>query len=321
MTIALLGAVVLGATVLSQSTALFTLGQLDTFTTLFAFVALAQAWNIQAGFTGQVSLGASAFVGIGAYTAGLVLLHTDVGYVTALVLAMLVGVVLAAVLAPPLLRLRGDYFAVGTLAAALAIQAWIINWDFAGGSTGISLPLDQIPSPVAVYQISCLVGGLALATACAVSRSSFGNRLRAVRDSESAAIGLGVSAFRHRLAALLISGALTGLTGGLVALQQVSFEPMGMLGINWTVNALLMTVVGGMGTVLGPVVGAVVVYYFLTRQLESYQTLSVVVEGLLLVAIVRFAPQGIWPLITRLLSWCLARAGDSGSSPRREGPS
>jgi len=292
------------AVIASQCTALFTAYQLDILTTLLAFIALAQAWNILAGYGGQVSLGASAFVGTGAYTAGLLELHAGLSYSVAIVGALVGGAALAGVLAVPLLRLRGDYFSIGTLAAALALQAWALNWSFAGGSTGLNLPDAGIPGPVEIFQLACVIAAVAMISAYLVAYSSFGIRLKAVRDNESAAVGLGVAVFRHRLAALLISGALSGLTGGLLAMQQISFEPTGMLGIGWTINALLMTIVGGIGTILGPVVGAIAVYYLLTKQLESYQTLSVVIEGLLLIVIVRFAPRGLWPLliagITRL---------------------
>ena len=270
---------------------------LDVATTLLTFIGLAQAWNILAGYGGLVSLGASAFVGTGAYSAALLELHAGFGFPEAMVGAFLGGGILALVLAIPLLRLRGDYFSIGTLAAALALQAWAVNWSFAGGSTGLNLPNDGLPSPVAVFRLACIVAALSMIVAFVVANSGFGTRLKAVRDNEAAAIGLGVAVFRHRLGALAISGALSGLIGGLAALQQISFEPSGMLGLSWTINALLMTIVGGIGTVIGPVVGAVVVYYVLTKQLESYQAASVIIEGVLLVGIVRFAPRGLWPLL------------------------
>ena len=90
-------------------------------------------------------------------------------------------------------------------------------------------------------------------------------------------------------------------------MQQISFEPTGMLGLGWTINALLMTIGGGIGTILGPVVGAIAVYYLLTKQLESYQTLSVIIEGLLRIIIVRFAPRGLWPLLLLSVTKLVAR--------------
>ena len=115
-----------------NSTSLFTRYQLDIATTFLGLVAIAQAWNILAGLGGLISLGISAFVGTGAYTAALLEIHAGVGYELALLGALVTGMALAALLAIPLLRLRGDYFAIGTLAAALAIQAWMTNWSFAG---------------------------------------------------------------------------------------------------------------------------------------------------------------------------------------------
>jgi branched-chain amino acid transport system permease protein len=277
--------------------------QLDVATTLFGYVALAQAWNILAGYSGQVSLGVSAFVGSGAYAAALVEIHTGAGFLVGLALALVTGAVLALLLAVPLLRLRGDYFSIGTLAGALGLQAWVLNWSSAGGSTGLVFPIDGLPDSVQLYRLSALVAGLVMVVAFVVAFSRFGLRLKAVRDNEAAATGLGVSATRHRLAALVISGSLSGLAGGLVGMQQVSFEPIGVLGISWTINALVMTVVGGIGTVIGPLVGAVAVYYLLTKQLESYQTVSVIIEGVLLIAIVRFAPRGLWPLLLTVLRW------------------
>lgn len=275
--------------------------QRDILTTLLLYVALAQSWNILAGFGGQVSLGISGFVGTGAYASGLVLLHTGVGYVTAVIVSALVGAALAGVLAFPLLRLRGDYFAIGSLAAALALQAAVLNWSFAGGSTGLNLPITGTPTPAVLFVLAILVAALAVLAALAVQRSSFGLRLMAVRDNEPAAVGLGVSAFGHKAAALVLSGTLSGVVGALVALQQAAFEPGGAFSISWTLNALLMTVVGGIATVLGPVVGAAVIYYGVTKQLADYQTAALVIEGLLLIAVVRLAPQGLWPLVCTVL--------------------
>ncbi len=270
--------------------------QRDILTTLLLYVALAQSWNILAGFGGQVSLGISGFVGTGAYVSGLLLLHTGVGYLATVTLSAAVGAALAAVLAFPLLRLRGDYFAIGSLAAALALQAVALNWSFAGGSTGLNLPISTTPTPQVLLVLAIVVASLGVLAALVVQRSPFGLRLMAVRDNEPAAVGLGVSAFGHKATALIVSSALAGLVGSLVALQQASFEPTGAFSINWTLNALLMTVVGGIATVLGPVLGAVIIYYGLTKQLAGYQTAGLVIEGALLIAVVRLAPGGLWPL-------------------------
>jgi branched-chain amino acid transport system permease protein len=294
-----------GATLLLATVAGFALapqlgaGTLDLGVTLLCYLAIAQAWNVLAGFGGQVSLGAAAFVATGGYTTALLLAHTGLPWTLAFPGAALGAVLLALLLSVPLLRLRGDYFTVGTLAVSIAVQALISNWNWAGGASGLTLPVAAVPSGGKLFQLAVVVAALAMATTLYVKQSGFGLRLAAIRDNEDAAAGLGVSVYRHRLAALVPSSALTGLAGAVIAFQFVVISPDGVANVNWSLNAVLMTVVGGAGTVLGPVLGVGIVYYGLTRELQNQQTLSQVIEGILLIVIVRFAPQGTWPLLCR----------------------
>ncbi|HTJ69889.1 MAG TPA: branched-chain amino acid ABC transporter permease [Actinospica sp.] len=267
--------------------------------TLLCYLTIAQAWNLLAGFSGQISLGAAAFVATGSYTTALLLAHTGLPWPLAVAGSGLVSMLLAALLAIPLLRLRGDYFAIGTLAISIALQALIGNWNWAGGASGLTLPVETIPSGGKLFQLAVIVAALALGAVLYVQRGAFGLRLAAIRDNEPAAAGLGVAVYRHRLAALLPSAALTGLAGAIIAFQFVVISPDGVASVNWSLDAVLMTVVGGMGTLLGPVVGVAIVYYGLTYELQDQQTLSQVIEGVLLIVIVRFAPQGVWPVICR----------------------
>jgi branched-chain amino acid transport system ATP-binding protein len=265
--------------------------------TLFVYIALAEAWNILAGLSGQVSLGVGAFVGVGAYAMGLVMVHDGFGLLAGLAVAAGAGALLSLLLVVPLLRLRGDYFAVGTLAAALALQAWLLNWNFAGGSTGLNLPVAGIPGLGGLYQLGVVVGALGIGAAVLVRGSRFGLRLLAIREQEGAAATLGVNTWRMRAAALVLSGTLTGLAGGAFALMQLSFEPTGIVGMNWTIWALMMVVIGGFGTITGPIAGAIFVYYIVATELASYPTLGLFIEGALLILIVRFAPRGVVPLV------------------------
>lgn len=292
----------LGLVVLLLVLALATSSQLSRYeltvgAALLAYVALAQSWNLLAGFSGQISLGVSAFVGTGAYTMALLMLHAQFSWLWAMFLGTIAGGLLSVVLAPALLRLRGDYFAIGSLAAALALQAWLLNWSYAGGSSGLTLPITALPGLVGTYQVAAAAAAIALATLIVVRASPLGYRLAAVRDAEGAAGRVGVPATRQRLYALVLSSLLMSLAGTAFALQQISFEPNGMFGIGWTLSALLMTIVGGIGTLFGPVVGVIVIYYGISTELASYQTISLFLEGGLLIAIVRFAPQGLWPLV------------------------
>ncbi|WP_371572425.1 branched-chain amino acid ABC transporter permease [Streptomyces sp. NBC_01314] len=287
-------------------------GTLDLGVTLLCYLAIAQAWNILAGFGGLVSLGSAAFVATGGYAAALLLVHTGLSWPLAVAAAPVAAMLLALLLSAALLRLRGDYFSIGTLAIAIALQALIRNWDWAGGASGVTLPVDAVPSGGNLYQIAVLVAALAMALTLYARHSAFGLRLAAIRDNEPAAAGLGVAVRRHQLAALLPAGAITGLAGAVIAFQFVVISPDSVASVSWSLNAVLMAVVGGMGTVLGPLLGVAVVYYGLTRELQSQQTLSLVIEGILLIAIVRFAPQGVWPLLCRATRRLLGPRPGSG---------
>jgi branched-chain amino acid transport system permease protein len=272
------------------------LGALDTGVTLLSLLAIAQAWNLLAGFGGQVSLGVSAFVGAGGYGITLLFLHTGVGLIPALGLAAAIGAALAAATCPAVFRLRGPYFTVGTLGLALAIEAWMENWSYSGGTQPLTLPFQKVPTPEALYRIAVIVAFVAMAIVWVMRHSDYGLRLMAVRDHEPAARGLGVSAFRVKCLAYIVSGALTALAGAVIAVQSTSVEPTSAFGVGFTVDAVVMTVVGGMGTLVGPLVGVVIVYYGIQQQLQSSAELSQLLTGLLLLIVVRFAPDGVWPL-------------------------
>jgi branched-chain amino acid transport system permease protein len=288
--------VVLAALIAAALGSVLSRSALDLAVTLLSYMVLAHAWNALAGFGGQVSLGVGAFLGTGAYAATLLMIHASVPYPVAMVIAAGAPGLLALVISVPLLRLRGDYFSVGTLAVTLALEALALNWPYVGRSQGLAAPVALLPDSISLYRLAVALAAVSSLVTVWLQRSRFGLRLMAVRDDEVAATGLGVFAFWHRLVLFVVSSALTGLVGGLVVLQQISFEATGILSINWTVDSLLMTIIGGMGTFVGPILGAVLLDLGVNSVLAGLQTYGLVVEGVLLIVIVRFAPQGLWPL-------------------------
>lgn len=268
-----------------------------TAITILTAMIVALAWNIVAGYSGQLSLGVAAFVGLGGYSCGLLMAHAGFGWITAAMAATGLSAVFALLLGLPLLRLRGAYFAVGTLAAAVALQAGAQLWTWAGGGSGFTLPIDGLPSSLSLLRASVVGFVAALAAVLYVKESAFGLRVVAVRDDERAATGAGISCLSLRLAAFVISGALTGLAGALVALQTLTVSPSGSFALSWTIDATLYVVAGGIATVVGPLIGVIVVYLILTQELQSLGAVSSIIEGGLLIVILRFAPAGLWPAL------------------------
>lgn len=266
---------------------------IDTLTTLGLLAAAAQAWNVIGGFGGQFSLGHAAFIGTGAYGAALLLIHTGVPLPVAVLGAAVACATVAALVAIPLFRLSGASFSIGSLAVALALASWMTTWQATGASQGLNVPFESIPEPVVQYR--WVVGVLVVATLVVwwLGRSAFGLRLMAVRDDEAAAAALGVSGTRVKTGAFVLSAALAGAVGALVAVRQISIEPTAMFGLGWTIDMVVMVVVGGIGTVAGPIVGAVAVYFLIERQLEEFEAISAAITGLLVIVVIRFAPDGL----------------------------
>jgi branched-chain amino acid transport system permease protein len=178
--------------------------------TLFNLMAMAQAWNLIGGYGGQFSLGHGLFVAVGGYTVALVLTHTGVSLAVSVLMAGCVSALVGVLMAIPLLRLRGVYFSVGTLGVLIAAQSWVINWKFAGQTTGVYLPASGTLGFNTQYYMVASLLVLTTAVVAGLVRSRYGLRLMAVRDDESAASELGVNGFRVKLVALTISAFLVG---------------------------------------------------------------------------------------------------------------
>tara|TARA_R100000365_G_C2735674_1_gene65067 strand:- start:207 stop:1157 length:951 start_codon:yes stop_codon:yes gene_type:complete len=267
--------------------------QLDILTTLLLYVAGASAWNLVGGFAGQFSLAHSVFVGAGSYAVVLAMRDLGASAAIAVGVAVAVGGALALAAGTILFRLRGAYFTVGSMAFSLAALAWMTIWEFTGASRGISAPIEAVPRREELYFYAVVVAVVAIAVSIIIFHSAYGLRVMAVRDDEEVADSLGVSPFWSKLGIMVISGALTGAVGAVLALQRITVEPFSAFSIDWTMTFVVMSVIGGIGTVWGPVMGAVVVYYGLTVQLQSLPTLSTLISGALLILVIRFAPHGL----------------------------
>ena len=264
--------------------------------TLFNFMILALSWNLLGGYGGQFSLGHAIFVGAGSYTIAVLLVHTGIPLYLAVLLSGVLAAIIAALSGLLLLRLRSAYFSVGTLGIALAGLSWMINWSYTGGTQELSLPPSATLDYSTLYYASLAVLVLTVVCLVLLVHSSFGLRLMAVRDDEDAAAELGVNSFLVKMTAFIVSAFFIGLAGALIALQSVSIEPNSAFSLNWTVNMIIMAVLGGLATTIGPLIGAVVIFT-LQQQLQSYGSWSTLVIGLLLIIIIRLAPQGIWVLL------------------------
>jgi branched-chain amino acid transport system permease protein len=255
--------------------------------------SLAQSWNLLGGYSGLISLGHAAFFGVGAYATALLVKYASLPFLLAAVGGGGVAAVFSALMAAPTLRLRGVYFAIGTLLLAEALRLWMINWGLTGGAQGIHFPPNRGTSLQGFYYTMLAVAAATTALTAVVLRSRLGLGLRAMRDNEDAAQNLGVNIFRTRVYAFLLSAFVTGLTGGIHAARLSTIEPYSMFSVLWSLSAINMAIIGGPGTLLGPILGAVLLTY-LAELLADYHTYHPLFTGIILLLVMRFLPTGLW---------------------------
>lgn len=267
-------------------------------TLTFLMVAGALAWNWMGGFVGQVSFGHAAMFGVGGFVAARLLMATSLPAP----LAWLVGGLVAGVFAlgaHPTLRLRGPYFSIATIGLGEATRLVFTWWeDFTGGASGLSLPID-VDLKYRLYWWGLGLTALVAAGSFLLRRSTLGLQLLAIKADVDAAADVGVSATFYQDLIFSLSGAVVGVTGGLWASYFSFIEPNDMFGFDRSIGFVLMSVIGGVGTVFGPVLGAVV--FVLLRQylLASYPQLYLGLYGLLLIFIILFEPLGLTGLALR----------------------
>ena len=263
----------------------------------FQLLTLAIAWNLLAGYCGQMSLGTGAFVGLGAYACALGGNQLGAPIVAQLALAAVAAGGFAALASVALFRLRGLYFTVGTLALAEALRILMVNLRTFGGASGIVLQAATLAFHQ-LYWLALTIAALAVLLAELLLRSPLSLSLRAVRDDEDVALQMGVRSFRVKLGVFVLAALLMGLAGGLQALKLGVIEPYGAFGMSWTIDTVAIVIIGGMGTRIGPLLGTLV-YVALGEALRNLPELHGAVAGVFLLLAIRFAPRGLWSLITR----------------------
>ncbi len=260
-------------------------------------VALAQGWNVMGGLAGQVNLGHAAFFGLGALVARR-LWSGGIAIAPAALAGSAVAAAAGVVIGVAAFRLRGAYFAIGTLAVGEGLRIVIGNL-FPEIST---LPASAIAGYRLTHRYAAAAALALLATAvvAVLQRSRLGLAMAAVREDEAAAEASGVSAFRTKLAAVAISTALTGLAGAVFAFYQISYYPQHPFSPTWTFDAVLVTFIGGVGTVQGPVLGAALLVLLRDYLTVRWVDVHLLVFGVLFVAIVLLLPGGLVEAAGRL---------------------
>ena len=273
-------------------------------TTMLMYGVLAISWNFIGGMAGYPSFASAAFFGLGAYT-GAVAQKLGVPMALAWGLAGIFALAFAAALGLALLRLRGHYFAIASLVVAEVLRE-LVNaaTDLTGGGMGLNLPIPRLASvqaqAVFFFYAMLALAALAFATTLVVVRSRLGFGLRCIQQNESAADMLGVNTTRYKVAAFMLSGVFVGVAGAIYASWLHYIEPPDVFDVLYSVKAIVMVLLGGAGSVFGPLVGAALFLSLEELVWRNYLQVHTGVLGLLIVLLVMFLPRGLMSLRARM---------------------
>jgi len=272
---------------------------------ILQYVVIATAWNILGGYAGYVNFGTPAFFALGAYTAVFLIQWVRAPLPVLIVGGGLVSALLGLGIGYLTLRLRGVFFSIATLALAVVLQTMIINWEYVGGSRGMSVirpPGPPFGSYVTfLFTVMLSLAVVAVMVARFIERSWIGRGLAALRDNEEAAECMGVPTLRLKLFATTVSGFLLGVAGAPFPYYVTFVEPNSAFALDYAVNALAMPMIGGTTSWIGPVIGAVLLGT--AQQLATVtisSELNLFIVGVVLVAFVVLAPEGLLGLVRRL---------------------
>lgn len=269
----------------------------------FIFLASANMWNLLAGFSGLLALCPAAFIGLGGYTMTL-LSWFGIPFYVGMIAGGFSAALFAILISQSVFRMKGVYFAIGTLVVPAILRLWFLRWrpvggDFVGGGAGYMVKgMDGVPSEF-TYWLGLIIGIFSIILMRYILRSKFGFGLAAVRDNDISAASLGVHVFRLKLSSFIIAAFVIGFAGALFYAYQGYIEPNTAFSINWLMTVLLATVMGGIGLEWGPFIGTIIVV-ILQFQLARYAGISLFIQGVILVFLMLVAPQGVLGFIRDL---------------------
>ncbi|MBU5635201.1 branched-chain amino acid ABC transporter permease [Geomonas sp. Red69] len=260
------------------------------------WIGLAIAFDVIAGYTGYLNFGHGAFFGIGAYTIGILMMQANLPFWAALPAGGVAAAVVALIAGIPTLRLKGAYFAIATWALSRAIQQLALNVEFTGGPDGMRL--EAFLNPQFFYYLMLITVGATFAILWyLLERAPFGLKLKAIREDEEGAKALGLNPTKLKMQSFVLSALPTGILGGIYAYWITFIDPSSTLGDLVSDQAVVMVVFGGMGTLFGPALGAILIFAFKTifwAYLSDFQLLYLIILGALIAISVIFIPNGLW---------------------------
>jgi branched-chain amino acid transport system permease protein len=267
----------------------------------FVYLAMSNMWNLVAGYSGMISLAQPAFIGLGGYALAIGT-WVNVPWWAGLIGGALVAGIFAFLISFAVFRLSGIYFAIGTLVVPEALRIVFYVWKpvgggFAGGGAGYTVRNIGGVGMTEIYWMALVIALVTMILMRIILRSNLGLALAAIRDNQRAAASFGINTFRIKMYPFVIGAVFTALAGGVFYVHQGYIEPLSSFNVKWTMIIILATVVGGLRTEGGPIIGTII-FVFLYLSLSRYAVYSIFIQGVILIVIMLLSPRGIAGIIS-----------------------
>ena len=281
------------------------------FALLFClYLSLSQMWNLLAGYSGLLSLGQQAFIGMGGYVVAVMSNYYGVYIWLSVLLGGVLSAVLALFMSLFIFRMRGVYFGIGTWVFAETLMLWFSNWKYVKYGVGFFIKPTTLVTMNDIFYGSFVVGVGSVVLVYLLLRSKLGLGLIAMRDDDAVSETMGVEVFRSKLYCFLIAAFMTGMAAGVLYIFQIFIQPYKAFAIDWTVQLVFIVIIGGIGTIEGPIVGALI-YVLLSQWLSEYVSVSLLILGTIAILVILAAPKGIMGTLQEKLGFEIL-------SPRRK---
>ena len=256
------------------------------------YLAMSQMWNLMIGYSGLFSLGQPAFIGLSGYTVACATLYFGLSVWTSLLVAGVLSLLFALFMSLFIFRVKGVYYGIITLIFPESMLLLFSNWEYVKYAQGMFIK-PQHPIPItAIYYVALVIGISSVVLVCFVLRSKLGLGLMAMRDNEEVANTMGVETFRFKVYCFLLSGLITGLAGGIYYIFLVFVQPQEAFSIGWSVKFIFIVIIGGIGTIEGPILGTFI-FVLLSQWLAEYFSVSMILLGAIAITVILLAPKGL----------------------------
>ena len=287
---------------------LFIAGQMDIISNnamrylmqMFLYITLGEMWNLLSGFAGMTSLGQQTFIGLAGYTVAMTTTVYKMNYGTGILVGTAVCIVTSSLLAFMLLKMEGMYFSITTWVIAEALGTFFLSWGYVGKGAGMNVSISPYPRIDAIYGMSLILCFITLLVVYLMLNSRLGLGLIAMRDNITAAASMGVNIRRSKFVVYLIAAIFTGLAGSIMFINKGTIYPESGFSIGWTISMVFIVIIGGSGTIEGPIVGSVI-YVFLQEFLAHYPGWSNIILGIIAIIIILYMPEGIVGSVKKML--------------------